>query len=72
MSTLYFEKLSRFDRHAEPVSVSIPFARGRIMDPGQLVPLPAEQGSPVDRLRHHGRLEGRQMDSPLACSRDSR
>jgi hypothetical protein len=27
MQTLYFEKISRFDRAAEPVAVSIPFAR---------------------------------------------
>ena len=32
MSTLYFEKLSRFDRPAEPVTVSIPFASGSIHD----------------------------------------
>lgn len=37
MSTLYFEKLSQFDRAAEPVTVSIPFAQGRLGSPGQLI-----------------------------------
>lgn len=37
MSTLYFEKISQFDRQAEPVSVSIPFGRGRLTDPQHLV-----------------------------------
>lgn len=32
MQTLYFEKISQFDREAEPVSVSIPFAKGILMD----------------------------------------
>ena len=36
MSQLYFEKISRFDRDAEPVTVSIPFAKGRLLDPTQL------------------------------------
>ena len=33
MSTLYFEKISQFDRVAEPVTVSIPFAKGALTDP---------------------------------------
>lgn len=37
MSTLYFEKISKFDRKAEPVTVSIPFARGKLKDPACLV-----------------------------------
>ena len=37
MSTLTFEKLSRFDRPSEPASVSIPFARGRLVNPEHLV-----------------------------------
>jgi len=37
MNTLTFEKISRFDRPAEPVSISIPFARGRLPDPDWLV-----------------------------------
>ncbi len=32
MSTLYFEKLSQYDRLAEPVSVSIPFSEGKLKD----------------------------------------
>lgn len=35
-NTLYFEKISQFDRVAEPVTVSIPFARGRLADPTYL------------------------------------
>ena len=30
MSTLYFEKLSQYDRVAEPVTVSIPFGQGKL------------------------------------------
>lgn len=30
MNTLYFEKISQFDRQQEPVSVSIPFAKGAL------------------------------------------
>ena len=37
MNTLYFEKISQFDRQAEPVTVSIPFAQGRLADPRALV-----------------------------------
>jgi hypothetical protein len=37
MNTLTFEKISQFDRHAEPVTVSIPFAQGRLADPRALV-----------------------------------
>ncbi|MEZ4621448.1 MAG: hypothetical protein R2867_38930 [Caldilineaceae bacterium] len=33
MTTLTFEKLSQFDRAAEPVTVSIPFAQGTLTDP---------------------------------------
>ncbi|MBV7336312.1 hypothetical protein KFU94_50375 [Chloroflexi bacterium TSY] len=36
MNTLYFEKLSQFGRLAEPVTVSIPFAQGRLRDPHHL------------------------------------
>lgn len=32
MNTLYFEKISQFDRAAEPVTVSIPFAQGALTD----------------------------------------
>ena len=37
MNTLYFEKISRFDRQAEPVTVSIPFTQGKLTDPPALV-----------------------------------
>lgn len=37
MNTLYFEKISQFDRRAEPVTVSIPFAAGTLTDPQRLV-----------------------------------
>jgi hypothetical protein len=37
MNTLYFEKISCFDRQAEPVTVSIPFAPGKLADPRALV-----------------------------------
>jgi len=33
VNTLYFEKISQFDRRAEPVTVSIPFARAKLADP---------------------------------------
>ncbi len=36
-NTLYFEKISRFDRNAEPVAVSIPFSRGALRDASALV-----------------------------------
>ena len=32
MSTLFFEKLSQYDRAAEPVTVSIPFGQGKLPD----------------------------------------
>ncbi|MCD6285981.1 MAG: hypothetical protein J7M39_08730 [Anaerolineae bacterium] len=37
MNTLTFEKISRFDRKSEPVTVSIPFASGSLQDPADLV-----------------------------------
>lgn len=37
MHTLHFEKISQFDRRAEPVTVSIPFAAGALTDPERLV-----------------------------------
>ncbi|MGC9396320.1 MAG: hypothetical protein ACP5J4_15865 [Anaerolineae bacterium] len=37
MNTLYFEKISQFDRKAEPVTVSIPFAEGTLIDPQHLI-----------------------------------
>ncbi|MEZ4869694.1 MAG: hypothetical protein R3C14_50680 [Caldilineaceae bacterium] len=49
MNTLFFEKLSRFDRAAEPVTVSIPFAAGQLVDPAQLTLYDDEQPLPVQR-----------------------
>ena len=43
MSSLYFEKISRFDRSAEPVTVSIPFAQGALKQPEQLRVLAGER-----------------------------
>ncbi|MEM2561124.1 MAG: glycoside hydrolase family 127 protein [Candidatus Bathyarchaeia archaeon] len=40
---LYFEKLSKFDRKAEPVSVAIPFPKGLLVDPEQLQILDGEK-----------------------------
>jgi len=37
VNTLYFEKLSQFDRVAEPVTVSVPLAQGALCDPQCLV-----------------------------------
>jgi hypothetical protein len=37
LNTLYFEKISRFDRPQEPASASIPFAQGRLKQLDQLV-----------------------------------
>ena len=37
MNTLTFEKISRFDRKSEPVTVSIPLASGSLQDPADLV-----------------------------------
>jgi len=37
MKTLHFEKISQFDRQAEPVTVSIPFARAKLTGPQCLV-----------------------------------
>ena len=34
---LYFEKISKYDRPREPVTVSIPFAERRLDDPNRLV-----------------------------------
>ena len=37
MRTLYFEKLSQYDRVAEPVTVSIPFGQGKLPDADHFV-----------------------------------
>jgi len=49
MATLYFEKISRFDRLAEPVTVSIPFARGRLQDADCLIVRDGQIALPVQR-----------------------
>ena len=49
MNTLYFEKISRFDRKAEPVTVSIPFAEGKLADPAQLMICDGDARLPVQR-----------------------
>lgn len=47
VTKLYFEKISKYDRAKEPVHVSIPFARGRLRDPGRLVIRDGERTLPV-------------------------
>jgi len=47
MNTLYFEKISQFDRCAEPVTVSIPFAVGTLTDPQHLVIRDGDAALPV-------------------------
>ncbi|MFL7807255.1 MAG: hypothetical protein AB8I80_01420, partial [Anaerolineae bacterium] len=49
MNTLYFEKISQFDRAAEPVTVSIPFAKGKLVDPKQLVIRDGDRALPIQR-----------------------
>ena len=43
--TLYFEKISRYDRQAEPVTVSIPFARGTLTDAAHLTIADPDSGA---------------------------
>ena len=49
MNTLYCEKISRFDRPAEPLTVSIPFARGKVHHPDQVSIHWGEQELPSQR-----------------------
>lgn len=49
MNTLYFEKISSLDRLAEPVTVSIPFAKGKLVDPDCLVIYDSDKALPVQR-----------------------
>jgi hypothetical protein len=49
MNTLCFEKLSQFDRKAEPVTVSIPFAQGKLKDPRHLAVLDEGEAIPAQR-----------------------
>ena len=43
MIELNFEKLSKYDRKAEPVSVAIPFPKGNLLNPEQLYILDADK-----------------------------
>ena len=47
MNTLYFEKISQFDRENEPVSVSIPFAQGTLRASKSLTIRDNDQPLPV-------------------------
>jgi hypothetical protein len=49
MQTLYFEKISQFDRPAEPVSASIPFAKGKLIEPEQFIIQDGSRVLPVQR-----------------------
>ena len=49
MSSLYFQKLSQFDRPAEPVTISIPFARDILVDARNLVIRDGERLLPLQR-----------------------
>ncbi|MEM7131816.1 MAG: hypothetical protein AAF702_36215 [Chloroflexota bacterium] len=49
MNTLHFEKLSQFDRIAEPVSFSIPFAQKTLMDADHLFVLDGNIAIPTQR-----------------------
>jgi len=46
MRTLHFEKISKYDRHLEPVTTSLPFGAGKLSDPGDLVILDGEEAIP--------------------------
>ncbi len=60
MTQLHFPKLSRFDRHQEPVTVSIPCAEGRLQDANHLG---LAHGS--DRLPRQVRPLGRWPDGSI-------
>ena len=51
MNTLYFEKISQFDRNQEPVSVSIPFAKGVLPESKSLIIRDGETVLPVQMRR---------------------
>jgi hypothetical protein len=46
---LYFEKISKYDRRQEPVTVSIPFARGKLDDPAHLAVYDGAHALPLQR-----------------------
>lgn len=47
INTLYFEKISQFDRIGEPVTVSIPFRKGALVDPERLIVRDGDEVLPV-------------------------
>ena len=49
MNTLYFEKIASLDRIAEPVTVSIPFAKGKLVDPDCLHIYDGDTALPAQR-----------------------
>ena len=49
VSQLYFEKISRYDRPKEPVTVSIPFAEGHLSDLNRLVILDQDEPLPAQK-----------------------
>lgn len=51
MNTLYFEKISQFDRKREPVSVSIPFAKGTFPTSKKLVIRDGDKPLPIQTRR---------------------
>ncbi len=63
MTQLHFPKLSRFDRHQEPVTVSMPWAEGRLPSPDHLV---IEQGT--TRLPRQVRPLGQWPDGSIRWS----
>ncbi len=49
MNTLHFEKISKFNRKAEPVSVALPFAEGALKDKSSLVIFDGNTPLPLQR-----------------------
>ena len=49
MNTLRFEKISKFDRKREPVTVGFPFAEGRLFDPNRLIVTDGDRELPIQR-----------------------
>lgn len=47
MNTLYFEKISKYDRPSEPVMVSIPFQSGKLHDPEEFTILDGDSSLPI-------------------------
>ncbi|MBN1218022.1 MAG: hypothetical protein JXM69_03755 [Anaerolineae bacterium] len=49
MQTLYFEKISQFNRPAEPVTISLPFAKGKLTNPDHLLIRNKDPALPLQR-----------------------